>query len=239
MPRTADVEASAFWLCASVVPTRRTRWKEDTHMRRTWREGLVILVSAALVLAPGLPGLVGAQSQSGADQVVDGAKKAGRRLSRPRRAPARRWARPPRASATGCMTAPRASAKPFWAESSTSGERSSGSSRRISLRSARPPRGEIRGGQGVAHMGPRIVRTALVMSLVGGLGSRGAGCGREPARAGDRCRRAPARPGTILRRRPRARPAGRAGARSRAGPARPSRSSSSRRPRRPSRAASG
>ena len=47
-------------------------------MRRTWREGLreglMVLVSASIAVAPGLS--LG-QSQSGPDQVVDGAKKVG------------------------------------------------------------------------------------------------------------------------------------------------------------------
>lgn len=41
-------------------------------MRRTWRDGLMILLSASLAFAPAVS--MG-QSQSGSDQAVDGAKK--------------------------------------------------------------------------------------------------------------------------------------------------------------------
>jgi len=43
-------------------------------MPRTWRESLVILTSASIALAPGL---ALAPSQSGPDQVMDGAKQVG------------------------------------------------------------------------------------------------------------------------------------------------------------------
>jgi hypothetical protein len=43
-------------------------------MRRTWREGLMILVGASIALSPGLS--LG-QSQNGSDQVTTGAKKVG------------------------------------------------------------------------------------------------------------------------------------------------------------------